>query len=112
MAGGINADISSLARTGGQFGAAADQLHGIGEQLDAALAGLGAFWGGDAVGTAFASKYIGPRDVWLSQAGVAGDQGLPAVSDTVNSWARLYSDRVQSEADTMSAFSGTVDGIG
>ena len=111
MAGGINADISSLAQTGGQFGAAADQLQAIAEQLGATLDGLGDFWGGDDVGTAFAGKYVGPRDVWMSQAGVAGGQGLPAVSDTVNSWAQLYSDRVQNEADTMSGFAGTVDGI-
>jgi uncharacterized protein YukE len=108
MSTGISADPSALAQSGQQFNAAADDLHAVAEQLAATLAGLGNFWGSDTFGQNFAQKYVGPTDKWMSFAGVASNDGLPAVSDAVNNWAQAYQDGMQHESDAVTPLYNSV----
>lgn len=103
----IQADPETLAQAGQQYNAAADELRGVARNLADRLAGLGAFWGGDAFGQNFAAKYVGPTDKWMSFAGVAGGQGLPGIADSVGSWAQAYETGMQQEAQAASSVAGT-----
>jgi uncharacterized protein YukE len=97
MSGGIVAQPDALAQSGQQFDAAADDLHAVARQLADRLAGLGDFWGDDQFGQAFARKYTGPVDKWMSFAGVASNDGLPGLASAVAGWAQAYQDGMQQE---------------
>ena len=107
---GVTADLDGMNQSAQQFQQIADATAQLGTTLANALEGLGNFGGSDATGQAFAQKYTPAVTTWMSQAGVAGYEGLPGIADTVTAWTRTYDDAVQSEQTGASALKSEIDG--